>query len=65
MMRSHKMKALTWILGDIVRAVGKREEIYDCSSSEIEDITAEVMAEHGVFSDFLIANSQNQMRERQ
>ena len=30
---------------DIARAVEKREEIYDCSSYEIEDITAEVIAE--------------------
>ena len=30
----------------------------------MEDVTADVMAECGLFGHFLIANSQNQMRER-
>ena len=46
-------------IGDIARAVENREEIDDSSSSGIEDITAEVMAERGLFGHFLIANSQN------
>ena len=46
-------------IGDIAREVEKREEIYNCNSSEIEDITADVMAECGVFGNFMIANSQN------
>ena len=51
-------------IGDIARAAENREEIDNSSSSGIEDITAEVMAECGLFGHFLIANSQNQMRER-
>ena len=51
-------------VGDIAREVERREEIYNGSSSEIEDITADIMAEYGVFGNIMIANSQNQMRER-
>ena len=51
-------------IGDIARALENRQQIDDSSSSGIEDITAEVMAEQGVFGHFLIANSQNEMMER-
>ena len=51
-------------IGDIARALENRQQIDDSSSSGIEDITAEVMAERGVFGHFLIANSQNEMMER-
>ena len=51
-------------IGDIARALENRQQIDDSSSSRIEDITAEVMAERGVFGHFLIANSQNEMMER-
>ena len=58
------MKAQTWEIGDIDRALENRQQIDDSSSSGIEDITAEVMAERGVFGHFLIANSQNETIER-
>ena len=51
-------------IGDIARALENRQQIDDSSSSGIEDITAEVMAEQGVFGHFLIANTQNEMMER-
>ena len=50
-------------IGDIARALENWEQIDDSSSSGIEGITTEVMAECGVFGHFLIANSQNQMTE--
>ena len=57
-------KGLDLDIGDIARALENRQQIDDSSSSGIEDITAEVMAERGVFGHFLIANSQNEMMER-
>ena len=50
--------------GNIARALENQQQIDDSSSSGIEDITAEVVAERGVFGHFLIANSQNEMMER-
>ena len=51
-------------IGDIARALENWQQIDDSSSSGIEDITAEVMAEREVFGHFLIANSWNEMMER-
>ena len=51
-------------IGDIARALENWQQIDNSSSSGIEDITAEGIAERGVFGHFLIANSQNEMMER-
>ena len=51
-------------IGDIARVLENWQQIDDSSSSGIEDVTAEVMAERGVFGHFLIANLQNEMMER-
>ena len=51
-------------IGDIARALENWQQIDDSSSSGIEDITAEIMAERGLFGHFLIANSLNETMER-
>ena len=56
-------EGLDFDIGDIAKALENRQQIDDSSSSGIEDITAEVMAERGVFGHFLIANSQNETME--
>ena len=46
-------------IGDIAWAIENWQENDDSSSSGIEDITAEVMGERGIFGQIFIANSQN------